>query len=74
MLYKGKDENDTEYSDSRKGWVPIWEEITLPKLNNGDGGNDGEGDKDHAGDDYNGVQAIHSMKLCLFFSNFQNQN
>ena len=56
--------------------MPIWGEITLSKLGIGigDGDNDGEGDEDDAGDDYNGVQAIHSMKLCLFFSNFQNQN
>lgn len=67
--------SDTEFSDSRKGWVTNWEQITLPKLNigGGDGNNDGGGDKDHAGDDgCDGVQTIDSVKSC-FFGNLQNQ-
>ena len=32
-LHKRENESDTEFSDSGKGWLPIWGEITLPKFN-----------------------------------------
>ena len=34
---KGENESDNEFHYSRKGWVTIWGEITLPELDNGDG-------------------------------------
>ena len=66
-LIRERMKSDTEFSDSGKEWVPIWEEITLSKLDIGigDGDNDGEGDEDDAGDDYNGVQMIDCTISCF---------
>ena len=63
--HKGENESDTEFSDSGKGWVPIWGEITVPEHD--------FGDEDDAGDGYNDVQTIDNVKLC-FNSGFQNWN
>ena len=74
---KEENENDTEFSDSGIGWVPIWGKITLPDLNIGDcdGDNDGEGDEDDADDGYTGIQMIESAELCfLVFSKLKLTN
>ena len=56
--HKGENESDTEFCYFRKGWVPIWWEITLSKVDIGDG----EGDKVHVGDGYNVVQTNNIAK------------
>ena len=37
---KGENESETKFSDCGKGWVAMWGEITLSKLNIDDGDND----------------------------------
>ena len=52
-------------SDSRKGQVAMWGEVTFPELDIGDGDDSSEGDEDDDNDGDDGVQT-DSVILWLF--------